>query len=82
VVFVCRPCSRCFGPVDRCIGYPTEVGCVVPGAGRRGSVASGVAQRAQPGAFRFVFMFLYFRCSFDVFVAVSCLCACVLPCMA
>ena len=26
VVFVCRPCSRCFGPVDRCIGYPTEVG--------------------------------------------------------
>jgi len=44
-------------------------GCVgvVPGTGRRGSVACGVAQRAQRGAFRFVFTFLYFRCSFDAF---------------
>jgi len=23
VVFVCRPCSRCSGPVDRSVGYPT-----------------------------------------------------------
>jgi len=44
-------------------------GCVgvVRGAGRCGSVACGVAQRAQPGAFRFVFTFLYFRCCFGVF---------------
>ena len=40
---------------------------VVRGAGRHGSVACGVTQHAQPGAFRFVFTFLYFRCSFDVF---------------
>ena len=23
VRFVCRPCSRCSGPVDRSVGYPT-----------------------------------------------------------
>jgi len=45
-----------------------RAGCVgvVPGAGRRGSIACGVSQRAQPGAFRFVLTFLYFRCIFDV----------------
>jgi len=61
-------------------------GCVgvVRGAGRGGSVACGVAQCAQLGAFRLVFTFLYFRCSLDVFLVVSslCLCAGVLPCMA
>jgi len=61
-------------------------GCVgvVRGAGRRGSVACGVAQCAQLGAFRLVFTFLYFRSSLDVFLVVSslCLCAGVLPCMA
>ena len=53
-------------------------------AGRRGSVACGVAQCAQLGTFRLVFMFLYFRCSLDVFLVVSSLClrAGVLPCMA
>ena len=35
---------------------------VVLGAGRRGSVARGVAQCAQLGAFRFVFTLLYFSC--------------------
>ena len=55
---------------------------VVRGAGRRGSVACGVAQRAQLGAFRLVFTFLYFICSLDVFLVVSSLCAGVLPCMA
>jgi len=34
--------------VGECVG-------VVRGAGRHGSVACRVAQRAQPGAFRFVF---------------------------
>jgi len=61
-------------------------GCVgvVLGAGRRGSVACRVAQRAQLGAFRLVFTFLYFRCSLDACLVVSslCLCAGVLPCMA
>jgi len=61
-------------------------GCVgvVRGAGRRGSVACGVAQRAQLGAFTLVFTSLYFRRSLDVFLVVSslCLCAGVLPCMA
>ena len=107
-MFVCRPCSRCSGPVDRSVRYPTtglwvldaggwapycvlgagveRRGCVgvVRGAGRRGSVACGVAQRAQLGAFTLVFTFLYFRCSLDAFLVVSslCLCASVLPCMA
>jgi len=34
----------------------------------------GVAQRAQLGAFRLVFTFLYFRCSLDAFLVVSSLC--------
>jgi len=53
-------------------------GCVgvVRGAGRSGSVACGVAQRAQLGAFRLVFTFLYFRCSLDAFLVVSSLCLC------
>ena len=44
-------------------------GCVgvVRAAGRGGSVACGVAQCVQLGAFRLVFTFLYFRCSLDVF---------------
>ena len=48
---------------------------VVCGAGRRGSVACGVAQRALLSAFMFVFMsFLYFRSHFSFF------CICVLVC--
>jgi len=54
---------------------------VVRGAGRRGSVACGVAQRAKP-----VLLDLYLRfCILDVFLmnfSCSCLCACVLPYMA
>ena len=52
-------------------------GCVgvVRGAGRRGSVACGVAQRALLCAFMFVPMsFLHFKCILALFVFV-CLCA-------
>jgi len=50
---------------------------VVRGAGRRGSVACGVAPRALLCAFMFVLMsFLYFRCILAFFVFV-CLCAAV-----
>ena len=43
---------------------------VVPGAGRRGSVACVVAQRALLSAFMFVFMsFLYFRLYFSCILA-------------
>ena len=58
-------------------------GCVsiVRGAGRRGSVACGVAQCPHLGAFRLVFTFLYFRCSLDVFQLLA-VCVCVLPCIA
>ena len=70
-MFVCQPCSRCSGPVDRSVGYRTTGLCVwdaaaeagawapycvlgaaverrrcvgiVRGAGRRGSVACGLA---------------------------------------
>ena len=54
---------------------------VVRGAGRRGSVACGVAQRALLlCAFMFVFMsFLYFRWYFRCILA---FCICVLPYMA
>ena len=58
----------------RCVG-------VVRGAGRRGSVACGLAQCAHLGAFRLVFTFLYIRCSLDVFYLLA-VCACVLTCMA
>jgi len=60
--------------------YRGRVFGIVRGAGCRGSVACGVAQRAQPGAVRFVLTFLYFRCILAV--SSSCLCACVLPNMA
>ena len=41
---------------------------VVCGAGRRGSIACAVAQRALFCTFMFVLMsFLYFRCILDVF---------------
>ena len=56
---------------------------VVRGAGRRGSVACGVAQRALLCAFMFVFMsFLYFRSYFRCILAFLYLYACVLPYMA
>ena len=48
---------------------------VVRGAGRRGSVACGVAQRALLCAFMFVFMsFLYFRSYFICILAFFCIC--------
>ena len=54
---------------------------VVRGAGRRGSVACGVAQRALLCAFMFVFMsFLFFRLYFRCILAFLYLC--VLPYMA
>ena len=54
---------------------------VVRGAGRRGSVACGVAQRALFCAFMCVFMsFLYFR--YKLILVFLYLCACVLPYMA
>jgi len=50
---------------------------VVRGAGRRGSVACGVAQRALLRAFMFVFMsFLYFRLYFRCILAFFCICVC------
>jgi len=56
---------------------------VVRGAGRRGSVACGVAQRALLCAFLFVLMsFLYFTSYFVCILAFLYLCACVLPYMA
>jgi len=56
---------------------------VVRGAGRSGSVACGVAQRALLCAFMFVLMsFLYFRSYFKCILAFLYLCACVLPYMA
>jgi len=51
---------------------------VVRGAGRRGSVACAVAQRALLCAFMFVLMFfLYFRSYFRCILAVLYLCAAV-----
>ena len=48
---------------------------VVRGAGRRGSVACAVAQRALLSAFMFVFMsFLYFRLYFRCILAFLYLC--------
>ena len=56
---------------------------VVRGAGRSGSVACGVAQRALLCAFMFVLMsFLYFTSYFVCILAFLHLCACVLPYMA
>ena len=50
---------------------------VVRGAGRRGSAACGVAQRALLSAFMFVFMsFLYFRLYFRCILAFFCICVC------
>ena len=60
-------------------------GCVgvVRGAGRRGSVACGVAQSALLCAFMFVLMsFLYFTSYFVCILAFLYLYACVLPYMA
>ena len=103
VVFICRPCSRCSGPVERSVGYPTTGLCVwdaaaeagrwapycilgaaverrgfvgiVPGAGRRGSVACGVSQCAHLGALDLYLRFcildavlMYFTCYQFVFV--------------
>ena len=36
VVFVCRPCSRCSGPVDRSVGYPTTGLCLWDAAAEAG----------------------------------------------
>jgi len=36
VVFVCRPCSQCSGPVDRSVGYPTTGLCVWDAAAEAG----------------------------------------------
>jgi len=38
-VFVCRPCSRCSGPVDRSVGYPTTGLWVWDAAGGAGGWA-------------------------------------------
>jgi len=38
-VFVCRPCSRCSGPVDRSVGYPTTGPWVWDAAGGAGGWA-------------------------------------------
>ena len=76
-------CAEAGGWAPYCVlGVAVERrGCVgiVHGAGCRGSVTCGVAQCAHLGTFRLVFMFLYFRCSLDVFLLVSswCLCAAV-----
>ena len=39
VMFVCRPCSRCSGPVDRSVGYPTTGLWVWDAAGGAGACA-------------------------------------------
>ena len=39
VRFVCRPCSRCSGPVDRSVGYPTTGLWVCDAAGGAGACA-------------------------------------------
>jgi len=38
-VFLCRPCSRCSGPVDRSVGYPTTGLCVWDAAAEAGGWA-------------------------------------------
>jgi len=39
VVFVCQPCSRCSGPVDRSVGYRTTGLCVWDAAAEAGAWA-------------------------------------------
>jgi len=57
-VLVCRPCSRCSGPVDRSVGYPTTGLWVWDAAGGAGAcapycvVGAGVERRRFVGVVR------------------------------